>query len=63
MDFIKIEGHLKRYRVLLPNDQILGTLESEQDGKLNFQPDPRRWGYWSAEMMRTIADKLDSLNK
>ena len=48
-------------RVLTPNNTVVGFLIMDVDGYFYFWPSNE--GCWSAHMMRTIANKLDEVNK
>ena len=47
--------------VLTPNNKVVGYLIVDVDGYFYFWPSNE--GCWSAHMMRTIANKLDEVNK
>jgi hypothetical protein len=49
-------------RVLFINGQDMGIMYMEVDGYYVYQPILRS-GYWSAEVMRAVADTLDVLNR
>lgn len=49
-------------RVLYENGVDMGVMYVEVDGYYVYQP-IQRFGYWSAEVMRAVADTLDVLNK
>ena len=48
-------------KVLTPNNKVVGYLIVDVDGYFYFWPSNE--GCWSAHMMRTIANKLDEVNK
>ena len=50
------------YDVIFYTGTFLGTFQKDMDGYFKYWP-PLRNGYWSAHVLRAIADKLDELNK
>lgn len=62
IECIKIPGG---YRVLSKNGVFIGEIFPLEDGFYQFFPDLShgRGGYWDAEVLRALANQLDSLNK
>lgn len=52
-------GYIVRYK---ENGIKLGEILPKEDGYFDFWPD-LNGGYWPSYMLRTIADKIDELNK
>lgn len=48
-------------KVLTPNNTVVGYFIVDVDGYFYFWPSNE--GCWSSHMMRSIADKLDEVNK
>lgn len=51
------------YTVYYTNGTNIGTFEPAEDGYLYFGINPDGSGYWNANILRLIADKLDEMNK
>jgi hypothetical protein len=49
------------YEVYYENRVFMGHLLMKEDGFYDFWPD-LKGGYWSAHILREIADKLDEIN-
>lgn len=59
MLYEKCEGGYKAYYV---NGAFMGELLVCDDGYYHWWPNEERRGYITAEILHTIADKLDNLN-
>ena len=61
---IKLEKvNEKVYKVITSNDLNIGTFELDVDGFWHFWNTDYIAGSWSSHSLRTIADKLDEINK
>lgn len=61
---LKVSSGKGGYRLYFARNSVfIGSIESGMDGYYVFWPDMRRTGYWDANLMRQIADLMDSLNK
>ncbi len=60
LDYEKTEGG---YNVYYNSLTFCGEILVKEDGFYDFWPNMNRNGYWDSWVMRSIADKLDELNK
>ena len=61
-NLIRLEKVDDDYHVYFDNGVLLGEFYAEVDGYYVFTP-KLRGGFWKSYVLRTIADKLDELNK
>lgn len=62
MNLIYKQIDKQKFNVLTPNDHLVGELIMDVDGYFYFWPN-RSDGLWSSHIMRSIANKLDDINK
>ena len=51
------------YKIYAPNNQRLGNFELDIDGSFYFWQNEKSTSFWTAWVLRAIADELDLLNK
>ena len=61
MNLIYKQINDQTFRVLTPNDHLVGELIMDIDGYFYFWPSNA--GCWPSYIMRSIANKLDDINK
>ena len=62
MNLIYKQIDKQKFNVLTPNDHLVGELIMDVDGYFYFWQN-RSDGCWSSHIMRSIANKLDDINK
>jgi hypothetical protein len=60
---IRIEKLNKSYAVFADNGKELGSFQLDSDGSYYFFENSKLTGYWAANQLRSIADKLDEVNR
>lgn len=61
MNLIYKQINNQKFHVLTPNNHLVGELIMDVDGYFYFWPSND--GCWSSHIMRSIANKLDDINK
>ncbi len=61
MNLIYKQINSQKFNVLNPSDYLVGELIMDVDGYFYFWPSND--GCWSSHIMRSIANKLDDINK
>lgn len=61
MTLIYNQINQQKYNVLTPNNHLIGELIMDVDGYFYFWPNNS--GCWSSNIMHSIANKLDEVNK
>jgi len=62
MNLIYKQIDKQKFNVLTPNDHLVGELIMDVDGYFYFWQNHSD-GCWSSHIMRSIANKLDDINK
>lgn len=63
MEIIKVRSRTGYTKEVFHNNGVyLGDFDEVVDGYYNFWPRLKHNGYWSAHVLRALADKLDELN-
>ena len=60
---IKIEKLNSSYAVFADNGKEIGSFQLDSDGSYYFWQNSELTGFWSAYDLRSIADKLEEVNK
>ena len=61
MNLIYKQTNNQKFHVLTPNNHLVGELIMDVDGYFYFWPSND--GCWPSHIMRSIANKLDDINK